>query len=429
MSGPPPFPLTLEDITTEWLAWALAQDQPGVGVTGHRVIEVIRGTCTKVRIELDLDEAGQAAGISPRVILKGGFEPHSRAMHIMHSKEVIGYAEVFPQSPLRSPACWFARFDPERLQGIVIIDDLVARGVTFCDALVPQSADEVALRLTRLARHHAMTWNGAQMASGERFGWATSMFDNFTAMLLPMLGTQRWTDFCSAPRGMAVAARFRDADWFGDAFAKLCRLGARSPCALVHGDTHLGNLYVDIDGEPGFFDPSPQRAPAMHEIAYHVTGALDLGERAYHDRALVAHYREELVRCDVSPPPLEELMRQFAAFLAIGYCIFLVNDSYFQSEAINTAYTARFGEAMMDHRTQDVIAAIICPHPRPHSMVAQDYACSGRLRSGRCGTEAQEEKRAEGDERDQRPQHEVIRPQHVVDEIGQHRRDACSEEQ
>ena len=351
-------PLTVEDITTEWLVAALAERHPGIGIDGHRVLDVNRGTCTKVRIELELDAAARAAGISPRVILKGGFEPHSRAMHIMHSKEVRGYAEVFPLSPLRSPACWFAHFDPESLQGIVIIDDLVARGVTFCDALAAQSADAVGLRLTRLARHHAMTWNGAQMRPGERFGWATSMFDNFAAMLMPLVESPRWAEFARAPRGMAVAARFRDAQWFREAFARLHVLNARAPAALIHGDAHLGNLYVDVDGEPGFFDPSPQRAPVMQEIAYHVTGALDLGERAYHDRALVAHYREELVRCGIAPPPLEELMQQFAAFLAIGYCIFLVNDSHFQPEAVNTAYTARFGQAMMDHRTAEVIAAI-----------------------------------------------------------------------
>ena len=55
---------------------------------------------------------------------------------------------------------------------------------------------------------------------------------------------------------------------------------------------------------------------------------------------------------------LDDAMQQYAAFLALGYCIFLVNDTEFQTEAINTAYTARFGAAMLDNRTLEIIAAL-----------------------------------------------------------------------
>ena len=49
--------------------------------------------------------------------------------------------------------------------------------------------------------------------------------------------------------------------------------------------------YVDTDGEPGFFDSLPHLAPAMFEVSYHVTGALDVPERRLHERALVGVYR------------------------------------------------------------------------------------------------------------------------------------------
>ncbi|HMO68920.1 MAG TPA: hypothetical protein PKD92_13465 [Novosphingobium sp.] len=51
-------------------------------------------------------------------------------------------------------------------------------------------------------------------------------------------------------------------------------------------------------------------------------------------------------------------MREFAACLAVGHCIFLMNDSHCQSEAINTAHAARFGQAKPDHATREVIAAL-----------------------------------------------------------------------
>ena len=106
--NPFPLPTRIEDLTAEWLTAALRQWQPGVTVNAARVIDVNHGTCTKIRLGLDMDAAGRAAGIPDRVILKGGFEPHSRMMHYMHCEEVHAYADVRPHSPLRFPACWYA---------------------------------------------------------------------------------------------------------------------------------------------------------------------------------------------------------------------------------------------------------------------------------------------------------------------------------
>ena len=51
-------------------------------------------------------------------------------------------------------------------------------------------------------------------------------------------------------------------------------------------------------------------------------------------------------------------MRQYAAFLTLGYCIFIINEAHFQPEAINTAYTARFSAAMIDNGTLETLATI-----------------------------------------------------------------------
>jgi aminoglycoside phosphotransferase (APT) family kinase protein len=151
---------------------------------------------------------------------------------------------------------------------------------------------------------------------------------------------------------------FHDLDWMRFALRQLVKLSNQQPRALLHGDTHLGNLYVDVDGVPGFFDSQPHHGPGMCEVAYHLAGALDPADRRSHERALVAQYRDALKAAEVDAPPLDELMRQYGALLAVGYCIFMVNASDFQPEAINTAYTARFSQAMLDHDTIGLIAAI-----------------------------------------------------------------------
>ncbi|MBW8754145.1 MAG: hypothetical protein JF595_08315 [Sphingomonadales bacterium] len=347
--NPYPLPVTIEALTPEWFQAALRVKYPGITLHDARLLDVNHGTCTKIRFALDLDEAGKAAGIPERVILKGGFEPHSRMMAYMHGEEVHAYADVAPHSPLRFPNCHFAGFDAEAGQGIVIMDDLVARGVTFLHPQRPETPEAVAKRLTLLARHHATTWDSPDIRPGGRFDWAVSIADTtyFSTVLKPHI----WKGYVDSARGAAASVCFHDLDWMIGVMDKLNALCRTLPNMLIHGDTHLGNLYVDTDGTPGFFDSLPHLAPAMYEISYHVTGALDVPVRRAHERLLVAHYREELIRCGVAAPPLDEFMHQFGCFLGSGYAIFLVNASEFQPEAINTAYTARFSSAMLDHDT------------------------------------------------------------------------------
>ncbi|MCB2078029.1 MAG: phosphotransferase [Novosphingobium sp.] len=354
--NPIPLPLTLEDLTTDWLQAALRSKTPGVGLRDSEIVDVNHGTCTKVRIRLDLDDAGKAAGIPELVILKGGFEAHSRMMPYMHKQEVHAYADVLPHTPLRFPACYFAGFDKAAAQGIIIMEDLVARGVDFCHPQKPQEPGQVERRLTMLARHHAMTWGEKDLKPGGRFDWATSTADSthFDSILVPDV----WQSYIDSARGAAASVCFHDLDWMRRANARLSKLTRSLPNVLIHGDTHLGNLYIDTDGEPGFFDSLPHRSAIMYEVSYHVTGALDVPVRRRHERALVSHYRDELIRCGVDAPPLDELMHQFGCFLANGYMIFIVNASEFQPEAINTAYTARFSSAMLDHDTIGLIEAL-----------------------------------------------------------------------
>ncbi len=352
-----PLPVTIDEITCGWLTAALHRGNPDVTVRAVEIVDIIHGTCTKIRLRLDMDQAGKESGIPETVILKGGFEPHSRDMDYMHAMEVRGYRDILPVLGLPCPTPYFADFDPERRQGIVIIEDLVARGVEFCNPLVPQTHDQVARRLSKLAEFHAKTWASPELWSGGRWSEVPelmSLLGHFGHYLEP----ETWQRFVALPQGAAASVCFHDRAWVASALERIVVLAKRLPQAILHTDTHLGNLYIDPDGTPGFFDSLSSRGPVMLEVAYHVTCALDTADRPRWEGALVRHYLDELSRNGVDAPGFDEAMRQFGIFLAYGYLVFIINETYFQSASVNTAYTARFSSAMLDHGTIGLLATI-----------------------------------------------------------------------
>ena len=276
-------------------------------------------------------------------------------MHYMHNAEVRAYRDLYPFLPLRIPACYFADYDPDRLQGIVILEDLRARGVTFCSALEPQTHDMVARRLTDLARYHAASWNSPDFAPGRRWDWLSDTSNNPNQYFDQYLQPDVWQSYIRSARGAAVSVQFHDRQWMLHALGRLAVYSSRLPSCVNHGDTHLGNLYVETDGSPGFFDSLAGRAPAMLEVTYHMVCALDTADRRRWEGALVQHYIDELARHGVQAPSFDEAMHQFGVFLAFAYCVFIINESIFQVEAVNTAYTSRISAAMIDHRTKDLI--------------------------------------------------------------------------
>jgi hypothetical protein len=351
-------PTEIDGITAEWLEAALSGYAPGLRVRGFEMVDFIRTTCTKIRIRLDLENNPPDAPIPETVILKGGFEPHSRKMSGMHMTEALSYKTLMPQLGLRVPTPYFAEWDEKAQQGIVIMEDLVARGVTFCSPLRPHTFEHTEKRLRALARFHAQTWDSREIRPGGRWDWLDDMPAHWNLYFGEYLKEETWKHYIASPRGAAVSTEFHDAAWMQDALDRMAVLAKQLPYCANHGDTHIGNQYVDADGEPGFFDCIACAAPGIIEVSYHLGCALDLATRRKYEGALIQSWLDELHRSGVAAPSFDEAMHQYGCFLAFGYAIFIINEAIFQTEANNTAYTARFSQAMLDHDTKGKLAAI-----------------------------------------------------------------------
>jgi hypothetical protein len=325
---------------------------PGTQVTACAVIDVMAGTSTKIRVGLEYNDAGRRHALPPTLIVKGGFEAHSPAMQPMYLNEMRFYRDVQPHVSIHSPRCFYAATDPSSHQSIVIMEDLRARGVSFCNPLEPQSFAEVARRLEAMARYHAETWNSREFQAGGRFDWIGGRHEQWSVVYQDRyLEPAVWQHYVESPRGAAVSRVFHDRQWMAGALRYLGQYHRQWPICLVHGDSHLGNLYIEADGTPGFFDAQVARGPWQLEVTYHLVGALDMLDRRRWERELLAHYLNALQAHGVEAPAFERAWEAHRREIAYGLFIFMINETRFQTEAVNTAYTARFAAAALDHDT------------------------------------------------------------------------------
>jgi hypothetical protein len=347
-----PLPLATDALTASWLGAALASRHPGTVVERARVVDVITGTSTKVRVALEVNDAGRDHGLPATLIVKGGFEPHSKHMGFMYASEMRFYRDLLPRLPMNAPRCWFTAGDPASHQSIVIMDDLVPGGVRFCSAQQPHGFEQAKGFLEAMARWHAAWWDHQALADDGDLGWVGTTFDESGwTYSNRYLEPDVWDHWMAAPRGQAVSAVLHDRERMQAALHALAATRASATRTLVHGDTHPGNLYVERDGTPGFLDAQMRRAPWVQDVAYHLTASLDVADRPRWEEALLAHYLECLRRHGVAPLRFDDAWDAYRRELVYGLFIFLINETRFQSEATNTACAARFGAAALQHRS------------------------------------------------------------------------------
>lgn len=350
-------PLVVEDITSDWLTRALAFKSPDVKVLDSRILNVHPGTSTKIRVSVTYNPAGAEAGLPTRFIVKGGFEKHSPPMAAMYEREARFYREVAPFIPMNVPECYYAGSDPESHQSIVIMEDLDLKNAVMCHALAAHDFSQASRRMDAMAKYHAHTWNSAEFAPGGRFDWVIARFEGFgRTHNARYLKPDVWQRMLATPRGAAVSNVFHDFDWMIGAMEKLGEFHRNSPCqSILHGDAHPGNMYIERDGTPGFFDNQVIRGPWHYDVAKYLVCTLDIADRRNWDRALVAYYLERLRHYGVEPPEFDDAWEAYRHEIVYSLAMFVINETAFQPEAVNTAYTARCSAAGLDHGIKDLM--------------------------------------------------------------------------
>jgi hypothetical protein len=274
-------PVDAEDLTPTWMSEALDLEVTAVELLDHSF-------ATNQRARVGLTYAS-AAGPATLFVKLAPLDPAHRQMigaTGMGQREVQFYADVSPTVELLVPRCWYGASDDDRF--VLLLEDLGARGCRFAsNGEWGVSADAAAVALEQLARFHARFEDAAERdrvapwlrTPSRRMSEATA---GLMRMVLDAQAGKLSQDYAAIGELYVVHHAWFDEIWHA------------GPPTYVHGDTHIGNVYLD-DGRVGFLDWGLSRVSThLRDVSYFLTMSVDIEERRRHQRDLLQGYLDAL---------------------------------------------------------------------------------------------------------------------------------------
>lgn len=327
--------------TREWLSQALSMGRDRVEVGAVDVVETLGPSALKIRMKLDY--AQPRPDLPDAVCLKGIFDPSLKAWLASGAQraEALFYRDVAPGLNVRVPKCVYAGVDDATGNGVIIMEDLVPKGVRFLSAMSPYTPEQARGSLEQIAALHAGTWDLAD----EAYPWVRSSLENFGQG--SAISAERLSELMAGERGEPLGEDARSGAKILAAIAALARRGQRLGRVFVHGDTHGGNVYESAGGI-GLIDWQVlQRAHWSLDVAYHVAAALDIEDRRASERDLLAHYLDRLGAFGGKPPAFDEAWQAYREAVPYGLLMWAMTQRV-EPQIVNR-FVARLGTAVQDH--------------------------------------------------------------------------------
>lgn len=342
-----PVPDTLaEALDPAWLSAALGQRFPGTEVTAvTRTGETSRIT-TNVRFHIDC--AGPVPeGLSSELCVKGYFNDAGRRSRQAGLPEAHFYRDVADKTGMRTLRCVYAGVDLAAGNAVIITEDVIAQGGRFLDGTSEYSVEQTALSLTELAQLHGSTWDSAP-----RDAWLASRL----GQTLEARGAPLIAESFAKPHGSAVPDSLRDADRLVAAYrAVAARAHDVQPRCVIHGDTHVGNVFIAGDGRPSWLDwQVVQEGPWYVDVGYHIASALTVDDRRAHEDELLRHYLEQLAARGGEPLVFDEARAAIRQGMVHGFYFWAI--TVYVAPPIIASLLHRLGTAVEDH---DAITAAL----------------------------------------------------------------------
>lgn len=346
------FPLTATDITPEWLTRALEPRHPGAVVQGIQLVDRTEMTNSHARLQVEYrDDVKAPRDLFCKMLPASPKRRTLIAQTGMGPREVRFYNDIAPQVSMRVPEAHVALHDERDEAFILLIEDLVVSGCTIPDGTQGLSPAAAALALEDLADLHVLF---ADPGHRERLApWVPAPMESDYGAVMLRQGIDN--------HGDRLTACFREhAELYIDNLSTLHALWNEGPQTVIHGDTHIGNLFADGE-RTGFLDWGIINVSTpLRDVSYLLTMAMSTEDRRTHERDLLRHYLE--VQQAKGGPPISFddawLTHRVQAAYCVPACCQIVMFPDNQSSARRTfaeAFLARAEAALEDLDVRDAL--------------------------------------------------------------------------
>jgi hypothetical protein len=271
------------DLTAQWLTDAL-----GLEVTGVEVLDHASATNQRARIGLTYAEAG--AGPASLFVKLAPLDPVHREMVGalgMGEREAQFYADVAPTVDLRVPLA-HAALTADDGSFVLLLEDLSTTGCRFSSGEWGITADDAAGALEELARFHARFEDpAARSAVAPWLATPRAGSSEQTAQILRMV--------LDGHRDELTPAYIAAGELYVTHHEQLSALWESGPQTYIHGDTHIGNVFLD-GPRVGFLDWGLSRVSThLRDVSYFLTMSVDPDARRKVEGDLLRLYLDALV--------------------------------------------------------------------------------------------------------------------------------------
>jgi hypothetical protein len=346
-------PRSAAEIGAEWLTQALQARHPGARVDEVELVAQTEATNAHARLRV---RYASQAGAPERLFgkLLPSDEPRRAAIVAtgMGIREALFYERLAPQLELRVPSAHVVVHDGASGEFLLLIEDLAASGCSISDGTVGVAPDSAAGALEDLAAMHVRFEDPARRS--REAGWVREPEPPSD------YGTLRLQQGLDRHRERLSDAFAEMAALYIEKQAPLHALWHEGPKTVIHGDTHLGNLFDD-HGRTGFLDWGIiTLSHPLRDVSYFLNLGLDIEDRRAHERRLLEHYLQVRSALGGQPFDFDEAWKSHrlqASYLAPACCqiVTFPEDISPARELFSNAFLARAEAALEDLETREAL--------------------------------------------------------------------------
>lgn len=329
---PDDIPRSAHDLTAEWLTAVLCAATPGAEVTSFDIPEAHAGTTSRAALRVTYNAVGTEARLPTRLFTKSSASFAQRLMlggaDVLHGESQF-FMRFRPRIEMEAPVGYFGGVDPKSWRSFLVMDDIaVSKGARFAIPTTPITRSQLEDLLGNMAKYHGACWEDPEL---EVLKTPNDFFRNLSTLV--RMGPRTAVGMERA-KSVIPARLYGRADQLWEGTRRALDLATtEGPRTLLHGDGHVGQVYITGDGRMGHTDwQGTMQGAWFFDYSYLVSTALEPEDRRAWDRELLELYLEKLTEAGGKPPTFNEAWLRYrqAVFYAYSAWSFTIGRAFYQ---------------------------------------------------------------------------------------------------